>query len=91
MCAKINQIIKVFRLFDFPKIKLYTQGGGAHGRSKGWNMKCHIVNIVIKNKDPLNPITPGVPDQRLLPGGVFRTPKLFSANLDLFWDSRKHY
>ena len=35
----------------------------------------------------LNPITPGVLDQRLLPGGgVFRTPKLFYANLDHFLD-----
>ena len=34
----------------------------------------------------LNPISAGVSDQRLLPGGVFRTPKLFSANFDLFLD-----
>ena len=34
----------------------------------------------------INPISAGVSDQRLLPGGVFRTPKLFLANFDLFLD-----
>ena len=40
----------------------------------------------------LNPISAGVSDQRLVPGGegVFRTPKLFSANLDLFLDLWNH-
>ena len=39
----------------------------------------------------INPITPGVSDQRLLPGGVFRTPKLLTAHLELFLDLWNHY
>ena len=33
----------------------------------------------------LNPITPGVSDQRLLPGGVFRTRSYFQLIWTSFW------
>ena len=50
--------------------------------NKNVTIKDHIKDNI---KDKINPITPGVSDQRLLPGGVFRTRSYFQLIWTPFW------
>ena len=67
-------------------ISLRVVAGGTSSQYVGSVFANFLKQLVIF----VNPISAGLSDQRLVPGGVFRTPKLFSANVDLFLDLWNH-
>ena len=77
---------KMHNVVTVPTLKIHNVGTVPNNMHNiGTKLSNVTIGTTIKSIS-INPITAGVSDQRLLPGGVFRTPKLFSANLILFLD-----